>query len=130
MSFEAQVNAWARKTEARMTAVFRSSMQEVARQAQEPIAKGGNMPVDTGFLRNSGQAALNRLPSGDSSPGNMDASAVTIARANLGDEIIFGWTANYARAMEARYAFMRSAADNWQQIVISEARNIQRRVTR
>ncbi len=137
MSFEADVTAWARKTENRLEAVFRSSVQEVARQAQQPIEKGGNMPVDTGFLRNSGQAALNRMPSGDSysdpsdSAGKqvMDATAVTIARANLGDAIIFGWTARYAPFMEARYAFMRTAAANWRSIVAKEADRIKARAT-
>jgi len=136
MTFEADVNAWTRKTQARLEAVFKSSVQEVARQAQVPQEKGGNLPVDTGFLRNSGQAALNRMPSGDSfqdasdSAGKqvMDATAVTIARANLGDAIIFGWTAEYAPFMEARYAFMRTAAANWRSIVAREADRIKARV--
>jgi len=139
MSFEADVNAWARKTETRLRAVFRSSMQEVARQAQEPQAKGGNLPVDTGFLRNSGGAALNDFPARQGEEGQEgssaakaaeSATAAAIARANIGDEIIFGWTAVYARPMEARYGFMRNAADNWQRIVKREAEEIKRRATR
>ena len=128
MSFTEQVNKWTRKSEARMLTVFKTAVQELVEDAQKPIAKGGNMPVDTSFLRNSGQAALNDIPSGDSSESNMVSVPLVVSRANIGDRVVFGWTANYAQYMEARYAFMRRAAQNWPSHVKKAAADVQRSV--
>lgn len=136
-SFDAQVDAWVRQTQARVRAVYRQSVQSVVEQAQTPVFKGGNMRVDTGFLRNSGTAALNRLPSGPSENTGQQqpewdaaALAAVISRADTDDEVVFGWTANYARVREAQDGFMRLAVQNWDQIVQREARNVKRRVMR
>lgn len=92
---------------------------------------GGLMPVDTGFLRSSLSVTLNApdtafkpRPNGDWAY-NFDEMAytLTINRANLGDTIYAVYTANYAAAVEygARgrpgYFFVRTAAQQWQQIV-------------
>ncbi len=83
------------------------------------------MRVDTGFLRASGQASLTGLPSGPSdkseAPGQFDYTFV-LAQARLGGTIWFGWTANYAIYREFQDGFMRSAAQNWQDIVAQVAR--------
>ena len=117
--FEKQVTKWARKSEARMEAVFKTAVQDMIEDAQTPRDKGGRMPIDTGFLRNSGSAAINSIPTGG---GN---TAVVISRAKLGDAIYFGWTANYAQYMEAKYAFMRMATQRWGQFVKVAARRIE-----
>jgi hypothetical protein len=128
LKFGAQVNAWARKSERRLEAIFKESAQRVIEQAQTPRGAGGNMPVDTNFLRASGQASLTGWPSGpsrqDESPGQFDYS-ITIAGARIGQTIYFGWTAEYARYMEQRYSFMRSAAQNWGSIVNAVTREAQ-----
>jgi hypothetical protein len=136
LKFGAQVNAWARKSERRLEAIFKESAQRVIEQAQKvgpSVAnpgggEGGLMPVDTNFLRASGQASLTGWPSGpsrqDESPGQFDYS-ITIAGARIGQTIYFGWTAEYARYMEQRYSFMRSAAQNWGSIVNSVTREAQ-----
>lgn len=137
-NFADQVGAFVAKSEGRMTAVFRASAQDVITEAQEPRGSGGNMPVDTGFLRNSGQAALNNTPSGESvkpdgyggGTWSADEAALIINRAQLGDRIIFGWTANYAVYMEARYGFLRLAAQNWQAIVKRNAERLRQRTTK
>ncbi|RDC66550.1 hypothetical protein HME9302_00001 [Alteripontixanthobacter maritimus] len=36
-----------------MLRVAKQSIQDVVKQAQTPVGKGGDMPVDKGFLRNS-----------------------------------------------------------------------------
>lgn len=136
--FASQVGAFVAKSDARMTAVFRQSAQDLINEAQEPRGSGGNMPVDTGFLRNSGQAQLNTLPSGESmkpdnfAGGTWDAqeAVLIINQAKLGDRIIFGWTANYAPYMEARYGFLRLAAQNWQQTVTKNAKRLEQRARR
>lgn len=119
-SFSAQVAAWVRKSDSRVTAVFRESAQRLIEQAQTPVGAGGKMRVDTGFLRASGQASLTGWPTGpsrrDEGNGNFDYT-LTIAGAKVGDTIYFGWTAEYARVREFHDGFMRSAAQNWQPIV-------------
>ena len=59
VEISAQVDEWVRKTERRMTMVFRESAQQLFSEAQRPAASGGSMPIDTGFLRNSFVAGLN-----------------------------------------------------------------------
>lgn len=137
-NFADQVGAFVAKSEGRMTAVFRQSVQDVINEAQEPRGSGGNMPVDTGFLRNSGQAALNNTPSGESvkpddyagGTWSADEAALIISRAQLGDRVVFGWVANYAPYMERRYGFLRLAAQNWNQIVQRNAKRLEERVKR
>jgi hypothetical protein len=123
--FEKQVTSWARKSEMRLEAVLKTAVQDMVEDAQTPRDKGGRMPVDTGFLRNSGNASINKLPSGGSSPSNMSAVPMVINKAKIGDTIYFGWTANYAQYMEAKYAFMRLAAQRWGQFVKMAARRIE-----
>jgi hypothetical protein len=118
-SFSAQVSAWVAKSERRIEAVFKESAQEVFSIAQTPVARGGNMPVDTGFLRNSLVSGLN----GSTSLSGPDAYTLAIAQAKLGDSVFGGWTANYARYVEygaggrTPRRFAGSAAEQWQRIV-------------
>jgi hypothetical protein len=119
-NFKAQVAAFGRKSDARLTAIFRESAQRVISEAQTVRGEGGKMRVDTGFLRASGQASLTGWPSGpsrrDEGLGSFDY-AITIAGARVGQTIYFGWTAEYAGYREYEDGFMRSAAQNWQNIV-------------
>lgn len=132
------VGAHIRKYDSRMTAVFRQSAQDLIEEAQTPISAGGAIPVDSGFLRNSGQAALNNTPSGESiKPKNYsggtwsaDEAALIINRAQLGDRVIFGYVANYAIYMERRYGWVRLAAQNWPQIVKRNAERLRQRTAR
>ena len=133
-SFAKQVGSIVAKSEDRMLAVFRQSAQDVVNDAQQPRAKGGNMPVRTGFLRNTGDSAINAMPFGETEPPegqeifewDGDVALAVINRAQLGDTIFFGWSANYAKYMEARYGFMRLAAQNWDQIVKTNAKKLER----
>jgi hypothetical protein len=140
LGFAAQVSAWVRETEQRMTAVFRESAQRVIAEAQKPVAQGGRMRVDTGFLRASGTASLNGLPPATRDrPGegafayNPVAATLVIAGAGIGDTIYFGWTASYARHREygtssqAPDAFMRTAAQQWPAIVARVSGELQSR---
>lgn len=131
-SFAAQIDAWTKKTSERTLAVFRQSVQDLAQEVQTPQAMGGNMPVDTGFLRNSMGAAVNSYPRGTAAGGvaaaafDMQPIVAAIMQANLGDRIVLGWTAEYAPYMEARYGFVRLAAQNWQQIVRQAVTKVRR----
>lgn len=134
-SFEAQVDDWVRETEARMTAVFRQSVQEVIEAANLPVKQGGRMRVDTGFLRSSGRASKSDMPSilpgANPPPGSPKNSfdfnggeiSLVIAGADLGETIYYGYTAAYAAAREygargqSPDMFVRGAAQRWPQIV-------------
>ena len=124
-SFDAQVTSWARKSEARMLAVVRTATQDMIKDAQLPRARGGRMPVDTGFLRNSMLGDVNRIPSGESSPTNTMTVSLVINRVQVGDVLYIGWVANYAKYMEAKYAFMRGASQNWDKFVQAAAKRLE-----
>ena len=89
-SLEAQLDAWATATVARTEAVIKTTVQDMAEEMQKPQARGGLMPVDTGFLRNSGEFST---PLATWQPAN--------------EPITWAWTANYAPYMDARYGFFR-----------------------
>lgn len=140
--FSAAVDSWVRKSKARGEAIFRESAQRTIEMAQEqgpsvsnPGGGAGKLPVDTGFLRASGQTSLSGMPSGPRRAPtggarydyNSDDATLTISRARLGDTIHFGWTAAYARKMEARYGFQRSAAQNWRRTVEEVTQEAKRR---
>ena len=119
--FEATIRAFAEDAERKAEAIFKQSAQDVIADAQTPVAQGGRLPVDTGFLRNSLQAGLN----GSTALDGVDSYVMTIAGAELGDVIEAGWTADYAKHVEygtqgrqGRF-FMRGAAQKWPQIVRS-----------
>lgn len=111
-TFDKQVKDWTEKAKKASLAVFRESAQRLATEASVPRAQGGNMPVDTGFLRGSLGAALTGMPSTGAAP-----PAIVLLQTKLGDSVYMGWTANYAIYMEARYGFARLAAQNWDYIV-------------
>lgn len=118
-SFEASVSKWVKKTKGATEAVFKQSAQELFSIAQKPVGAGGNMPVVTGFLRSSLQTGLN----GEAGVEGEDSYVATIAGARLGDTIVGGWTAVYARAVELGFGnrkgrfFMSLAVQQWQSIV-------------
>lgn len=128
------VGEWVSKTEARLTAVIQQSSQDVINQSQKLRSRGGNMPLDTGFLVNSGAAKIGGMPSGQSKEPDgylrtgwdSSASVLVLNRLKPGDVLYFGWVANYARYMENRYGFVRLAAQNWQAIVRRNADKLRR----
>lgn len=124
-TFSAQVDAFVLKSKARMTAVFRESVQRVSEEANTTIHEGGKLPIDTGFLRSSYSVSLSGMPFGLGEPPDRDARYrydqshvdLVISDADIGDVIYGGWTARYAQVQEERNGFMRSAVQNWQSIV-------------
>ena len=123
------INQWVAQSRARLEAVWKTAAQDIVREIQTPRAKNGRMPVDTSFLRNSFAADINAAPSGDGdSPYSSGPISIVINRAKIGDRVVFGWGANYAIYMEAKYSFIRSAAQNWQQIVDKSAQKVRARV--
>lgn len=133
--FAAQLDKWANQTSRDLELIFKESAQELFSKAQTPVAQGGNMPVDTGFLRNSFVSGLN----GSTSLTGPDAYVAAIAGAKLGDVVFGGWTAKYAARIEFGFSgqdslgrtynqdgrgFARKAAMEWQQIVQRNAAKV------
>lgn len=130
-SFTAQVRAFAERARTRMDAVHRASAQRVIEVMQTPRAMGGNLRVDTGFLRASLVVTTsNVLPAvtfktdgvGSFTYDGGQASLV-IAGAGIRDPITAAYTANYARPREYGSrgqpgdGWVRLAAQQWPRIV-------------
>ena len=136
MSFSKRVDNLTKEYERRMRGVFRQSVQDTVNTAQTVRPDGGRMRFDTGFLKASGGASLNRLPSGPSqgtgaplSPSaRLTGTSLTeaLARWKPGDLVFWGWSANYARPREYKDGFMRGAAEKWKDTVNKNARKAAR----
>lgn len=127
LNFAAQVDAWVKQTEARMTAVFRESAQRTISLAQNYV------PVDTGYLRASLRVSLESMPRIEpgkdgfsikpKSPVPPPDFTLAIAGAQIGQVIFAGYTAAYAGHVEygtsrqAPQAYVGRAALQWQTTV-------------
>lgn len=131
--FKSQIDQIVIRTEARLLAVVRGSIDSLIQDAQTPVVQGGKMRVDTGFLRNSGISSLNSPPSGETRgrarrsgetgllyQWNGEAVGVTLAKMKIGDTFYFGWTAVYAKYREAFDGFLEAAVQKWQYFVDKE----------
>lgn len=137
-TFTAQVEDIIAVSDKRMTALVRQSIQDLIENAQQPVAKGGRMRVDTGFLRASGKISLNGMPTGpgrgtSDAPGSYsyDEQAnvtVTLGKVKLGQTIYFGWTANYAKYRELYDGFLEGALQHWARIVAFNTDTIKKRI--
>jgi hypothetical protein len=122
-TFTAQIKTFTDRAKEKTEAVVKQSAQEVFSIAQTPIAQGGRMPKDTGFLQGSLVSELNGARVGKGT----DSYVLAVAGMELGDVIFAGWTANYARFQEygtsgmAGNFFMLAAAQQWQAIVARNA---------
>lgn len=126
LQFGVTVDAWVRKTEQRMLAVFRESVQRLTSNA---IAR---TPVDTGYLKSSVVASLQQMPqvnpnakgvAGSSYSVDVGAIATVLAGAKIGDVAYIGWVASYGPIIEAGHSkqapagFVRVSALEWPRIV-------------
>lgn len=134
-NFEAQVAAIVRKNKDLMRIVAQESIQRVINEAQLPKGKGGSMPVDTGFLRASGQGSYSGFPTGPVKgdpdkkyPYNENTVITSLARFKLGATFFFGWTAVYARKQNLYSGFLDKAVANWQNIVNSVIKDVAKRL--
>lgn len=125
--FVADVRQFGIDAEAAMLRVAKQSIQDVISIAQTPVAQGGNMPVDTGFLRNSLVSSLDGAKVGEGEIG----TTLAIAGLEIGNAIQFAWTADYA--IPRHYAvgvgqggglWRDKAAQQWEQIVRTNAAKV------
>jgi len=131
----AQVGRIVAKNQNALLVLARMSTQDLVDEAQTPVAKGGKMRVDTGFLRASGQMSLNGLPTGPirgdgETKYDEDKSTVvtSLAALQLGMTIYFGWSANYARARNTYDGYLDAAVQNWKSNVATNAAKIRQRL--
>ena len=130
-SFTAQVDEMIANSKDAMLAVVQGSIRDMTNDMQIPVAKGGRMRVDTGFLRASGRASTNGLPSGESNrpegatkgqfEWDGEALNAVLLDMKLGDTFSFGWVANYAETRERYDGFRDTALQNFQQYVNTNA---------
>ena len=131
-NFAAQVEDWVRNSEVLLEAVFHESAQRVAEAMTTPRGAGGNLPVDTGYLRASIQASNTApLPINPGSKGNAGEKYafnsgpinLIINNTKLGGTVFVTCTANYAAHVEFGTSkqpaalFVSQAAQRWPQIV-------------
>jgi hypothetical protein len=142
LNFAAQVDKFVRQTDQRMTAVFRESAQRVIAEMQTPVGAGGNMPIDTGFLRASLQVGVNTepVPANRPNPGlpvgySPNVASLAIAGAEIGDTIVASYSAVYAPHVEYGSGnrpprrFVGSAAARWQAIVQKVTAELKSRIS-
>lgn len=155
LSFSAAVDAWCKESDARLEAVFKESTKRLIVEVRKPKAKGGNMPVDTGYLRNSlvtstdGPTPISsesRPEPGDKFDTASDTLSgpvtLIINGAKVGQTIWACFTAAYAARLEygfsgedslgRKYAqsgngFVRLAAQRWRAIVESVVTELKQR---
>ncbi len=117
--FGATVDAWTKQTKARMDAVHKESVQRTVEVMQTPRGAGGNLRVDTGFLRASLVGVIGEsLPAQTTAPEDLkkasfDAGPISlvIAGADLTDTISVAYTANYALPRE--FGSRGQPGDRW-----------------
>lgn len=151
LSFDAQVTKWVQQTKQRQEAVFRESIQRLIEEMQTPVGQGGNMPIDTGFLRASlrlgiGPLSIAMVSNAGKTSTSYDAGvyAVTISKIKLGEVASARYIANYARRIEMGfvgedslgrsykqkgYGFVRLAVQRWPTIVRQVCAELKGRAT-
>lgn len=132
--FVAQIKDWSKRTERNMMLVVMSAAQKLAHEMGRPVAEGGNMRVRTGFLRWSLRASLTSMPTIDPNAkpgeGGSYSEPPGVIAAILGMQkdkpLYLGYTASYAYHREFTHgdAFVRSAAQRWQEFVEEAAKEI------
>lgn len=141
--FSDLVTQFVQETQERMDAVFAVSIQKTVALMQEPLGAGGNMPIDTGFLRNSIVATPGATPPAISlrkNPGTgvfeYDSGAVNLVIA--GAKVLEGMTVLYsadyavyvefgARGRPGR-RFVGLAVQQFPQVVSRASRELEHRI--
>lgn len=123
-SFKADLDRWVKKVNLRVETVHKPATMLLVEDVRRPVKAGGNMPVRKGNLRNSLEATINGGPSADiditedmmlSDPVGQISGVVN--NSQLGQIVSLSFRANYANEQERKHAFVRLAAQKWDQFV-------------
>lgn len=124
---------WARETKARLTAVFRNSVQLLAQEAGRTVTNGGRVPVKTGNLARSVLVSKTVVTVGPAGKEYVAGdTALAVSSLELGDTAYLGWQAVYARRQnygfvgedalgrtynQTGFGFLEATAKKWPMIV-------------
>jgi len=135
----ADMDKWSAKAKRNTTMVMRSSVQKLATDLMTDVGPGaGQVPIDTGNLRNSLMASTASMPSVREGEFGDNSGQITfaIAGAEIGQTIWLGWQAVYARRLNSGFTgtdalgrsynqtgrfFVESKANRWQEFVDAAA---------
>lgn len=137
--FAATVTAWVEATKERKEAVRKGSAQAIIALMQTPRSQGGNLRLDTGFLRSSLVVTTSTaLPAVQFKPDGVErftydaaATSLVIAGAAPSDPITAVYVSNYALPREFGSRgqpgdrWVALAAQRWQQVVNEQAAKAQ-----
>ena len=130
-TFDETVRRFAQDAKQSVDRVRKDSIKEVAAEANKPVEAGGNMHVNTGYLRASQRASTNgpvvpnamfQPEEGSSYSFNANVVNSVVDKSEWGDTVYIGWTAAYAGFREHTDGFMRLAVQNWHSIVERQAK--------
>ena len=141
LSFASAVSAWVAQTKERMTAVARESAEDVIEEMQRPVGAGGNLPVQTGFLRASLRVTRSAPAMRDAavkSDGTRVAApddySLAVTGWELGTPLYASYVASYAAhvnfgtaTMQPRQ-FVGHAAMKWPSIVAANCEKLREQV--
>lgn len=128
-------------SERRIDGVLRDSVQTIVSLMQTHRRRGGNMPVDTGFLKNSIMVILDggppiSTPGTDAEGGNENSWLLAIPQMRAGGVITIGYTAHYAvyqeygtRFMQGNF-FVANAVNRWPSAVHTAVARAKREIKR
>lgn len=136
---------WAQQTEARLTAVYRTSVDMLSEELTMPRSMGGRIPIVTGNLRRSLLASTAGMPSVGAPDQRYSGSSVGLVTAGLkaDQDVWLGFQANYALRVNYGFVgqdrlgrsynqegahFLEAAVAAWPTIVELAAEHIQRKV--
>jgi hypothetical protein len=112
-----------------MKAVRDESIQRLVDEISTPVGEGGNMPVETGFMRASlvaarGDVQLTKVekPKGDATYSySAGQVGLVLAETPMGETVTIGWTASYAEYVNYKRQFLGLGFQRWPQIVAETA---------
>ena len=131
-NFGKEIERLAEKYKKRFRAVSKGSVEKTIEIMQTTKGNAGRLPLDTGFLRASLGANIGSMPSGESvNPGgsfSYTGTATSVAllkwKPERGEVFYAGYTAMYARFMEAENGFLRGAVELWPRTVNEVAQKV------
>jgi len=124
--FAASVRRFADKSKRKLTEVLQQSVIELVREMQTTKAMGGNMPMDTGYLRASIKFSTSVMPQPQAGSRPVAGGAYSYADGEVvsfasglryGQTVFIGYTAEYSAIQEYHNGFVKLAAQNWGAIV-------------
>lgn len=138
--FGAQVGAWARKTDARMLAVWRRSVELVGEALVHTKQNGGKVPFLTSFLVKSFLASKSGMPKVSDVISVGQPIGIITATLGIKEKIWLGYQAAYARRVNNGFIgadslgrvfnqdgayFVEDVVARWQSIVDQAANELQ-----